>query len=1047
MISNEIEDDLSGNETPSDEFMSERASKKAKKSLLPRPSNILKTGEQDSEVSQNVSLGLGVAKQTILTKASHSKTPGHSKTTPTTKKRKLLTEFNASTFNMVSQNQIERIEKNLEASKNLPPKFDVLRREQRDSANVPQTQMEIECLARQKATPTANTEYQTSRQRLDQIAFQLRISSLWEQDGPVSRYKCFWPCYNAIEHDASLVRIDFFIDYLYNMFFIAHKGTTIERKQLLINYDTNVAEHMQQNEMEESQALSDFEINPEEIPCVSNAYRFDERMFGLPNERNSIRSEVARSTTNIQDIIMRKNYLSSKRKHSDDHTTNSQESENSDTNDEDIEKNNNFADMNHTSLDISTMTLQQAAKICKISAAVYEHLYMTKYEMEVPHSMTSLQQRLFIGRLNRIEFLYTREHIKTTPAYIAATKAFGLEDFNQPSGWSSIYIIELGKTMQKYVMGLFSRIREKSKFEFPFVYGDVHAKNLHAFYNGKLRKLNYQIEHFVKLLCSNCLLFQQETTPAIPEHPSILTQAILGPHLCDEEVYAKANSYQKMLLSLHFKCQELRLRKCKGIAYQEVITKEGYRTNSFREYSTIEMLCNQAPNLVTQGDKWLTSTERAGLQSMCTTYMRETDTEYFFPWLKRQQYVWSFQNGIYDGQQDRFWRYDSDEIRSDPQSPYNRKEASAKYIDKQFDLELMRPEAMKDPSLIKVDAVDVIFDTQRFSKPVREWTWGFMGRLYFPQRMLDNWQVVLWFKGVSGTGKSTLIHAISAAYESRDVGVMANNIESQFGLMNFADLFLLIAPEVKVTFSLDSAVFQTMASADEMSIARKNLDPLSLPAWKVPSIYGSNVYPRWVDASGSIQRRIMALLFPVAVPKQVNNLDGCFLKQIDALIVRACRSYKQKISIVGTDNVWDHVPQDFLVARREVGRQTTELVRFLDEYLVLSGAPSDEEKTLDFVDVAELERLFMSRRQTGAERNMRFSDQLEMEIGSFHSLCISFVGAAKTPIIRGVRLNLKRVQDVRCDPTWMPAKSHFYTEAEVLAIEAKKNKFIENEIS
>lgn len=942
----------------------------------------------------------------------------------------------------VSDEEIQRMEidhqkrTNAAYDKNKPIRIEV-----RKSNKAAPTPLEAELLALQPIQEQVNVqpeETAKSRQRYNQIALQLRIPSLWETDGPLSKHRCFWPRYNAIDNDVSLVRFDFFIDYLYNMFLIDHNGTTYERKSLLCNYDTNVSEQKTLQEIEKSNEGNEYDISRETVACVSIAYRFDEKRFRPTSDKDQqIRVEVAAPMKNIGDIMRRQMRTQSqptkKRKSSADTATVSQDSDDDVDDDEVVEK------VTSEKTNCEGLSLEQVSRLIEIPVTVYEHLFMTQYEIEFPHSMTALQQRLFIGRLNRLEMIYTQEQVKTLPACVAATRAFGLGSFTRPTGWSAKYIIALGKTMHEYVMALFSRIREKSLGEFVAIYGEIHAKSLHTFYQSKLRKLNHQIEQFVRLLCTNCTVFQQGAEPSIPEHPSILSQAILGPHFSDEEVFSKTNSYQKVLMQHHFNCQQERLRKFNGVAYQEVITDDGHRTNSFKVYCDIDELCNKAPNLVTQGAQWLTTTEKPSIPAWCANYMKVTDTEYFFPWLKREQWVWSFRNGIYDGFQDRFWKYGDAEIRQNPLSPYNRKEASAKYIDKDFDLSLMDDAKREDPSLIKVEPVDIICDSQNFSEEVRSLLWALIGRLYFPIRMRDNWQVVLWFKGVAGTGKSTLVHAIRSVYDAGDVGIMSNNIEPQFGLMGFRHSFLLVAPEVKSSFSLDSAMFQTMASGDEISIARKNLEAVSMSGWTVQSVYSSNVYPRWVDSSGSIQRRIIPFIFSVAVKNQKTGLDDMFKDRIDAFIVRSCRTYQKKLDIVQNTNIWDHVAEEFKIARKDVGRQTTELVRFLDEYLVLSEEETEELKMQDKVDVLELERLYQNRRQTGTERNFRFVDQLETDIGSFYALRLSREPYSKRQVICKCRLNLQRIREVRGDPNWKPQMSSAYTQEELIAIETKKN--------
>ena len=106
---------------------------------------------------------------------------------------------------------------------------------------------------------------------------------------------------------------------------------------------------------------------------------------------------------------------------------------------------------------------------------------------------------------------------------------------------------------------------------------------------------------------------------------------------------------------------------------------------------------------------------------------------------------------------------------------------------------------------------------------------------------------------------------------------------------------------------------------------------------------------------------------------------------------------------------------------------------------MLSEEETEELKMQDKVDVLELERLYQNRRQTGTERNFRFVDQLETDIGSFYALRLSREPYSKRQVICKCRLNLQRIREVRGDPNWKPQMSSAYTQEELIAIETKKN--------
>lgn len=67
-------------------------------------------------------------------------------------------------------------------------------------------------------------------------------------------------------------------------------------------------------------------------------------------------------------------------------------------------------------------------------------------------------------------------------------------------------------------------------------------------------------------------------------------------------------------------------------------------------------------------------------------------------------------------------------------------------------------------------------------------------------------QVLPFFKGAAGTGKSTIVnYVIKPMYAKDDVGTLSNNIEKTFGLSNLSEKYIIVAPEVKADLRLEQA--------------------------------------------------------------------------------------------------------------------------------------------------------------------------------------------------------------------------------------------------
>lgn len=99
-----------------------------------------------------------------------------------------------------------------------------------------------------------------------------------------------------------------------------------------------------------------------------------------------------------------------------------------------------------------------------------------------------------------------------------------------------------------------------------------------------------------------------------------------------------------------------------------------------------------------------------------------------------------------------------------------------------------------------------------------------------------------------GTGKSTKVNLAAKIFNKRNVTTIGNDTQPVFGLMNMTkDTYIWVAPEVKQDFSLDQAQFQSLVTAESMSINRKQLGALE-ESFQCPGYLASNTVPqKWID--------------------------------------------------------------------------------------------------------------------------------------------------------------------------------------------------------
>jgi len=192
---------------------------------------------------------------------------------------------------------------------------------------------------------------------------------------------------------------------------------------------------------------------------------------------------------------------------------------------------------------------------------------------------------------------------------------------------------------------------------------------------------------------------------------------------------------------------------------------------------------------------------------------------------------------------------------------------------------------------------------------VMEWAYIVLGRLLFEVNEKDSWQVIPFFIGRAGTGKSLILSIASNFFEEADVAFVANDQQKGFGLETIYDKKIWMVKEVKHDFvdHVDQAQFQSMITGEEMSIMRKNKSALQV-VWKAPGILAGNEMANWSDNSGSISRRLMLFYFNQRVSNSDPNLIYNIRQELPTLIHKCCRAYARAVSMYGRCDLWARDP-------------------------------------------------------------------------------------------------------------------------------------------
>ena len=402
---------------------------------------------------------------------------------------------------------------------------------------------------------------------------------------------------------------------------------------------------------------------------------------------------------------------------------------------------------------------------------------------------------------------------------------------------------------------------------------------------------------------------------------------------------------QALIIYMLGKMRDGPFRKMEGYVYKQVFMN-GYPTHAWKELCEVkDMVWRQCPK-ETSWEMWKTCNSGGNFES-CVKYLSDcNDVE--FPDLKIKRRVWSFNDGIYDASDDSFKLY-TEEISSEL--------VSCKIIEKDFIPVFYKGVPVASPKLtlgeLKTPLFNSIFEPQGWDEDMLFWIKVFIGRLFYEVGEMDSWQVIPFLKGVAGTGKSTIIKIVQMMYNPRDVGVISNNIQKQFGLSTIFEKTVFVIPEVKSDFAMDQADFQSMVTGEELSMAVKFGNPLT-GQWTTPGIMAGNEAAGWEDKSGSISRRIVVFDFPNKVP--LDKLNPNLIDEIKdtelPTIIRACSlAYQIALDKYSCGDIWAVMPSRVCEEKKRLQFSTNPLYAFVNSDSLIIDP---DEYTLENIFITKL---------------------------------------------------------------------------------------------
>lgn len=369
------------------------------------------------------------------------------------------------------------------------------------------------------------------------------------------------------------------------------------------------------------------------------------------------------------------------------------------------------------------------------------------------------------------------------------------------------------------------------------------------------------------------------------------------------------------------------LRRHNGYIFAERLTPDGAPTASWLELSSIEefiltelSLDGGAPPGLTRAYA-NTKQFRAGVLDYLTTGHFPTR----FPDLNRRRNMWSFDTGLYDCETGKFTPYGGGQPLPDC--------VATKYIPGVFEAEWASADFPFQS--IPTPVMDSLLAYQGHTGLALDVIYGMLGRSHYEVGQHDDWQVVPFFNGKPGTGKSTIVnYIIRKFYDAADVGVLSAAIEPNYPLQALYKCLIVLGPEMTagVASRLDRTTYQSMISGgDCIIVAIKHKLAVNLPSWNIPMVLAGNEFPAYSDTQGSVLRRTFPIPHNIAVRQEDGTIKARLAAELPAAIVKLDRAYRWLLGEVGPGGIarWPSMPASLKAAHADAASAMDPIHGFL----------------------------------------------------------------------------------------------------------------------
>jgi hypothetical protein len=373
--------------------------------------------------------------------------------------------------------------------------------------------------------------------------------------------------------------------------------------------------------------------------------------------------------------------------------------------------------------------------------------------------------------------------------------------------------------------------------------------------------------------------------------------------------------------------------------YKPIYNNDGVYVFAMEVDITIDEFVNREINGVNTRTMWDSMISSGKRKSIITDLTNIYDPR--LPEFKPPRRVFSFQNGILflgpldllseeeDTSSCKFLEF------TDPSIPPNL--VAANYFDEYFDPDWLNRENDENtppPPPPPTPNIDSIFHYQEMGIDVINILYALTGRLVFYalKELGEHWQVAPFLYGHSRTGKGTYGQFLLNIYPSGLCSAMGNQNEERFGLAPYKDKFFIIGMEIKSTFTMDEANFNSMISAEAIEAPRKNKTPLSIREWPVGMMLCGNEIPGFDGTGGCLENRLVYFHLSKEVKDKNSKLPSLMAHEMPAFLIKCFYAYHALLTHIGHRGFYDDgvIPDYFFSVRNHIQAQTDPFRDFLE---------------------------------------------------------------------------------------------------------------------